>query len=241
MDADGQLRNLRDFLLVYNRMTEICFQRCTANFNYRNLTMDEERCVDSCAGKLIRSNHRLMGTYVKLMPAMVQRRMEEMESKAAEAAKMAEAASAPAEPLAGGLATPGPASVMLAGEHVMTAETPAASVSSPSLAAEPILNDLSSFPASATSGTAIPEVFQTRDSTIPSLGLQTANVPLVPSLVKEPMTLGSAEVTNSPLNSNVVAGIPIDKLALKQVTVDNSSTTLADPGLQPTVGTKQDG
>jgi len=86
MDPDQQLRNLRDFLMVYNRMTEICFQRCSSNFNYRNLTMDEERCVDSCAGKLIRSNHRLMGTYVQLMPRMVQRRMEEMESKAAELA-----------------------------------------------------------------------------------------------------------------------------------------------------------
>ncbi|XP_071317378.1 mitochondrial import inner membrane translocase subunit Tim10 B [Trachinotus anak] len=93
MEPDQQLRNLRDFLLVYNRMTEICFQRCTSNFNYRNLTMDEERCVDSCAGKLIRSNHRLMGTYVQLMPRMVQRRMEEMESKAAENARAAEAAS----------------------------------------------------------------------------------------------------------------------------------------------------
>ncbi|KAG1970593.1 mitochondrial import inner membrane translocase subunit Tim9 isoform a [Pimephales promelas] len=87
MDPDGQLRNLRDFLLVYNRMTEICFQRCTSNFNYRNLTMDEERCVDSCASKLIRTNHRLMGTYVQLMPAMVQKRMQEMESKAAEVDK----------------------------------------------------------------------------------------------------------------------------------------------------------
>uniref|UniRef100_A0A672RFM9 Mitochondrial import inner membrane translocase subunit n=1 Tax=Sinocyclocheilus grahami TaxID=75366 RepID=A0A672RFM9_SINGR len=36
-------QRLRDFLLVYNRMTEICFQRCTSNFNYRNLTMDEVR------------------------------------------------------------------------------------------------------------------------------------------------------------------------------------------------------
>lgn len=47
--------------------------------------------MDNCAGKLIRSNHRLMGTYVQLMPRMVQRRMEEMESKAAEMAKAAEA------------------------------------------------------------------------------------------------------------------------------------------------------
>ncbi|XP_068601008.1 mitochondrial import inner membrane translocase subunit Tim10 B-like [Brachionichthys hirsutus] len=89
MDPDQQLRNLRDFLLVYNRMTDICFQRCSSNFNHRNLTMDEERCVDNCAGKLIRSNHRLMGTYVQLMPKMVQRRMEEMESKASQSATAA--------------------------------------------------------------------------------------------------------------------------------------------------------
>ncbi|XP_030648467.1 mitochondrial import inner membrane translocase subunit Tim10 B [Chanos chanos] len=95
MEQDQQLRNLRDFLLVYNRMTEICFQRCTSNFNYRNLTMDEERCVDNCAGKLIRTNHRLMGTYVQLMPRIVQRRMDELESKAAEAAKAAEASEPP--------------------------------------------------------------------------------------------------------------------------------------------------
>uniref|UniRef100_A0A4W4FL62 Mitochondrial import inner membrane translocase subunit Tim10 B n=1 Tax=Electrophorus electricus TaxID=8005 RepID=A0A4W4FL62_ELEEL len=117
MDTDGQLRNLRDFLLVYNRMTEICFQRCTSNFNYRSLTMDEERCVDSCAGKLIRSNHRLMGTYVKLMPGIVKRRMEEMESKAAETAE----AAAPVQPLAGTLATSeGPSAITTESPPVMS-------------------------------------------------------------------------------------------------------------------------
>ncbi|XP_047235397.1 mitochondrial import inner membrane translocase subunit Tim10 B isoform X2 [Girardinichthys multiradiatus] len=105
MDPDQQLRNLRDFLLVYNRMTEICFRRCTSNFNYRNLTMDES-CVDSCAGKLIRTNHRLMGTYVQLMPRMVQRRMEEMESKAAENAKAAEAAAIATSEAAPAIQTP---------------------------------------------------------------------------------------------------------------------------------------
>ncbi|KAJ7997556.1 hypothetical protein DPEC_G00230230 [Dallia pectoralis] len=86
MEPEAQIRNLRDFLMVYNRMTEICFHRCTTNLNYRTLTMDEERCVDSCAGKLIRSNHRLMGTYVNLMPGMMQRRVAEMEKKNAELA-----------------------------------------------------------------------------------------------------------------------------------------------------------
>lgn len=54
--------------------------------------------MDNCAGKLIRSNHRLMATYVQLMPRMVQRRMEEMESKAAENAKLEAAAEASVGP-----------------------------------------------------------------------------------------------------------------------------------------------
>ncbi|XP_029457755.1 mitochondrial import inner membrane translocase subunit Tim10 B [Rhinatrema bivittatum] len=78
-----QLRNLRDFLLVYNKMTEICFSRCVSNLNYRILTMEEEQCLDSCAVKLIRSNHRLMAAYVELMPTIVQRRVMDYESKTA--------------------------------------------------------------------------------------------------------------------------------------------------------------
>ncbi|XP_078512414.1 mitochondrial import inner membrane translocase subunit Tim10 B [Lissotriton helveticus] len=85
MEGDqAQLRNLRDFLLVYNRMTEICFSKCVSNLNYRTVTMDEERCLDSCASKLIRSNHRLMSAYVGLMPGIVQRRLSDQEAKLAE-------------------------------------------------------------------------------------------------------------------------------------------------------------
>ncbi|XP_023656197.2 mitochondrial import inner membrane translocase subunit Tim10 B [Paramormyrops kingsleyae] len=108
MDHDQQLRNLRDFLLVYNRMTEICFLRCTSNLNYRNLTMDEERCVDSCASKLIRSNHRLMGTYVQLMPRIVQKRLDEMESKTAEVSKGNAGVEPPPAVVPGGTSSAGP-------------------------------------------------------------------------------------------------------------------------------------
>ncbi|KAL6473135.1 hypothetical protein MHYP_G00193230 [Metynnis hypsauchen] len=230
MDPDGQLRNLRDFLLVYNRMTEICFQRCTANFNYRNLTMDEEHCADSCAGKLIRSNHRLMGTYVKLMPAMMQRRMEELESKAAETAKAAEVA-APVEPLAGGLGTPETTTMVSSStaEHVGTTEALAGSVSFTPSISEPTLSDLSPAPA--------PEVPLMSESAIQAgvtaVPSQAPNVPLISPLVTEheqnaavelpavvPSTQGSSPVNSSlPAQgslSSVVAAIPIEKLALKQ-------------------------
>lgn len=38
-----RLFQLRDFLLVYNRMTELCFRHCVSNLNYRLLTGSEVR------------------------------------------------------------------------------------------------------------------------------------------------------------------------------------------------------
>lgn len=52
-----------------------------------------------------------MGTYVQLMPQMVQRRMEEMESKVAENAKAAEAAAAAAAAAEAATASPSPEAV----------------------------------------------------------------------------------------------------------------------------------
>ncbi|XP_074906488.1 mitochondrial import inner membrane translocase subunit Tim10 B [Buteo buteo] len=116
-----QLRSLRDFLLVYNRMTELCFRHCVSNLNYRLLTGREETCLESCAGKLVHANHRLMRAYVALMPSLVQRRASDYEASAAQASQIpategpAAAAAMPALPGAGGpgtapdpLAAPGP-------------------------------------------------------------------------------------------------------------------------------------
>ncbi|NXC76848.1 T10B translocase, partial [Anhinga anhinga] len=103
---------LRDFLLVYNRMTELCFRHCVSNLNYRLLTgrevrhgpgprcrratgapgrpdppLPQERCLDSCAGKLVHSNHRLMSAYVALMPSIMQRRISDYEASVAPASQ----------------------------------------------------------------------------------------------------------------------------------------------------------
>uniref|UniRef100_UPI00358F504D mitochondrial import inner membrane translocase subunit Tim10 B n=1 Tax=Myxine glutinosa TaxID=7769 RepID=UPI00358F504D len=80
-EQQQMMRNLRDFLLVYNSLTEDCFSHCVTNLNYRSLTPAEESCIDNCAGKLIQSNHRVMLSYVELMPEMVQRRVAEMQAK----------------------------------------------------------------------------------------------------------------------------------------------------------------
>uniref|UniRef100_A0A8C0CCW3 Mitochondrial import inner membrane translocase subunit n=1 Tax=Balaenoptera musculus TaxID=9771 RepID=A0A8C0CCW3_BALMU len=37
-----QLRNLRDFLFVYNWMMELCFQGCVPSLHHRALDAEEE-------------------------------------------------------------------------------------------------------------------------------------------------------------------------------------------------------
>eukprot|EP00075_Anas_platyrhynchos_P032610 XP_027321863.1 mitochondrial import inner membrane translocase subunit Tim10 B [Anas platyrhynchos] len=102
-EQQQQLRSLRDFLLLYNRMTELCFCRCVSDLNHRLLTRREELCLERCAGKLVRCNHRLLSAYVALMPSIAQRRAADYEASAARAQ---EAPAAPAAPDASPGASP---------------------------------------------------------------------------------------------------------------------------------------
>ncbi|XP_078740994.1 mitochondrial import inner membrane translocase subunit Tim10 B [Lampetra fluviatilis] len=85
-EAQMQMRNLKDFLLVYNAMSEHCFTRCVSNLNVRSLTADEESCVSRCAGRGVRTAHRVMTSYLTMMPEIVERRSEEQRRALSDAA-----------------------------------------------------------------------------------------------------------------------------------------------------------
>ncbi|KAM6383907.1 mitochondrial import inner membrane translocase subunit Tim10 B [Alca torda] len=90
-------------------MTELCFQHCVSNLNYRLLTGSEERCLDGCAGKLVHANHRLMRAYVALMPSIMQRRVADYEASAAPAGQgPAPEGAGGAEPAPNPPSAPGP-------------------------------------------------------------------------------------------------------------------------------------
>ncbi|XP_055607642.1 mitochondrial import inner membrane translocase subunit Tim10B [Uranotaenia lowii] len=85
---DLELRNLKDFLGLYNKVTELCFTRCVENFFSRDLSGDEIRCTERCVGKFTNVNQRLMQVYVGVQSEINLRRMQEVE---AEQAKLAAA------------------------------------------------------------------------------------------------------------------------------------------------------
>lgn len=88
----------KDFLQLYNKLTEKCFLHCTDNFFTRELSTDESNCLDKCVLKFSNVNQRVMNAYVHDQAIINERRMKEMEEqmKANEAAALAAASAVPA-------------------------------------------------------------------------------------------------------------------------------------------------
>ncbi|KAK4327236.1 hypothetical protein Pmani_002292 [Petrolisthes manimaculis] len=78
MDISANVRQFKDFLELYNHISERCFNLCVTGFNDRDLTEAETVCVDSCVGKHVNVNHKIMSVYSEVQPVYMQRRIDEM-------------------------------------------------------------------------------------------------------------------------------------------------------------------
>jgi len=78
VDDVSQLRNVRDFLTLYNKITEHCFQKCATNLRKSKVDDNEKSCVRGCADLYVKTNQRLTQQFMTHTPDMVKRRTEEM-------------------------------------------------------------------------------------------------------------------------------------------------------------------
>ncbi|XP_036233151.2 mitochondrial import inner membrane translocase subunit Tim10B [Bactrocera oleae] len=77
---DPNLRNLKDFLTLYNKVTELCFSRCVETLYERELTNAENTCIDKCVTKFARFNQKMMNVYVEVQTDINQKRIQELET-----------------------------------------------------------------------------------------------------------------------------------------------------------------
>ncbi|KAK9876541.1 hypothetical protein WA026_013915 [Henosepilachna vigintioctopunctata] len=81
MDIYTNYRNFKDFLQLYNQMTDTCFGKCVDNLYSRQLEPNELSCIEDCASKFIKFNSKIMTTFVEVQNTIVQRRMKDMEEQ----------------------------------------------------------------------------------------------------------------------------------------------------------------
>ncbi|KAK9511934.1 hypothetical protein O3M35_000493 [Rhynocoris fuscipes] len=54
-----QIKSFKDFLLSYNKLSEMCFVDCISDFTSRNLKPYEEKCALNCTEKYLKMNQRI--------------------------------------------------------------------------------------------------------------------------------------------------------------------------------------
>ncbi|XP_055371228.1 mitochondrial import inner membrane translocase subunit Tim9 [Condylostylus longicornis] len=58
LDKD-QMKTFQDFLMSYNKLSELCFVDCVKDFTSRKIVQDEERCALNCMEKYLKMNQRI--------------------------------------------------------------------------------------------------------------------------------------------------------------------------------------
>ncbi|BFG02811.1 mitochondrial import inner membrane translocase subunit Tim9 [Drosophila madeirensis] len=58
LDKD-QMKTFSDFLMSYNRLSEMCFTDCVRDFTSRDVKENEEKCSLNCMEKYLKMNQRV--------------------------------------------------------------------------------------------------------------------------------------------------------------------------------------
>ena len=79
----NSLRNFREFLETYNKISETCFNRCVVNLHQRTLTNEELHCADICTERNVVVNHKVLQSFMVEQPRINEKKIAEAEKAAA--------------------------------------------------------------------------------------------------------------------------------------------------------------
>ncbi|XP_033208079.1 mitochondrial import inner membrane translocase subunit Tim9-like [Belonocnema kinseyi] len=54
-----EIKTFREFLMNYNKLSEICFVDCISDFTSRDIKEKEEKCALNCMEKYLKMNQRI--------------------------------------------------------------------------------------------------------------------------------------------------------------------------------------
>ncbi|KAF7993998.1 hypothetical protein HCN44_011267 [Aphidius gifuensis] len=54
-----QIKSFKDFLMSYNKLSEVCFTDCISDFTTREIKDKEDKCALNCMEKYLKMNQRV--------------------------------------------------------------------------------------------------------------------------------------------------------------------------------------
>ncbi|CAI2351483.1 unnamed protein product [Caenorhabditis sp. 36 PRJEB53466] len=91
MNSIQNIQQLREFLTVYNTLSERCFNACARDYTSSTLTKDESVCVSQCIDKQMLVNRRFMLVFAEQAPKVLFKQGEQSPTEAIKAIKPAPA------------------------------------------------------------------------------------------------------------------------------------------------------
>ncbi|XP_001121893.2 mitochondrial import inner membrane translocase subunit Tim10B-like [Apis laboriosa] len=73
------IRNMKDFQLLFNQMSETCFKTCVNTFMSRDISTEEVQCIENCSGKHINANHKIMEIFMDVQRTIALKNVEEFQ------------------------------------------------------------------------------------------------------------------------------------------------------------------
>ncbi|CCG58552.1 Protein CBR-EXOS-4.1, isoform b [Caenorhabditis briggsae] len=86
MNSIQNIQQLREFLTVYNTLSERCFNACARDYTTSTLTKDEGSCVSQCIDKQMLVNRRFMLVFAEQAPKALFKQGEQSPTEAIKSA-----------------------------------------------------------------------------------------------------------------------------------------------------------
>ncbi|CAG2113213.1 unnamed protein product [Medioppia subpectinata] len=76
-NTNDQMKQFKDFILNYNKLSEICFMDCVHDMTTRSVSTKEETCANNCFDKFLKMNQRISQRFQEIQLLQNERQQQQ--------------------------------------------------------------------------------------------------------------------------------------------------------------------
>lgn len=81
MAGEAEIKHFKDFILNYNKLSEMCFMDCVHDFTFREVSKKEETCASNCFDKFVKLNNRISQRFQEVQLSQYDKATQQQQPK----------------------------------------------------------------------------------------------------------------------------------------------------------------